>query len=355
MSEGLSDFDGLLNWERLTGWLESQDLPGSGPVAKVEQLQGGSQNNLFLMTRGDAQFVMRRPPRHLRANSNKTMLREARVLKAIADSKVPHPKFLAVCEDEEVIGANFYLMNLIDGFSPSGELPGEYATNKDWQFSMGEELMRASAALAGVDHEAVGLGDYSRSTDNWHSKQVDRWRSQLEGYSEFEGYQGSELPHVEEVGRWLNDNIPSDGRVGIIHGDFQFPNVMFAYDKPKIAAVIDWELSALGDPMLDLGWVLTSWCEEGDENLGAGKAPMVQPWNNFMTRQDLINLYCELTGRNTSDAFWFFVMACYKLACILEGTYARSKAGQAPEDIGERLHAYADWLFSKGKQLIDKA
>lgn len=348
MGNELSDFDGLLNWENLQDWIVAQDLPGSGPVTEVEQLPGGSQNNLFRMTRGNEQFVLRRPPKHLRGNSNDTMLREARVLKALTGSEVPIPRFLAVCEDLSVIGVCFYVMSALDGFTPTRQLPGQYGEDPAWRREMGAELVRAAAALSAVDYRAVGLADFGKA-DNWHARQVDRWRSQLEGYRQLEGYEGSSLPHVDEVGAWLSAHVPADGRIGIIHGDFQFPNVMFAWDRPRLAGVIDWELSSLGDPLLDLGWVLQSWSEPGDPE---GKQPLLSPWEGFLTRAELVQLYGEITGRDMAAMPWFYVLACYKLACILEGSYARAKAGQANMAMGQQLHNYATWLFVKADQLI---
>jgi len=350
MSTNLDDFAGLLNWPNLQGWIEANDLPGSGPVTSVQKLTGGSQNNLFLMTRGKERMVLRRPPRHPRANANETMLREARVLKALAGSAVPHPEFYGVCSDTSVIGVCFYIMAPLEGFSPGGDLPGRYGEDRAWRAEMGPEFVRAAAALSAVDYQAVGLADLGKPGD-WHARQVDRWRSQLEGYRELPGYDGHALPYVDEIGRWLSDFVPTSGRIGVIHGDYQFPNVMFSLEQPKIAGLIDWELSTLGDPMLDMAWVLSSWCEEGDP---PGKSPIVRPWDGFVSRAELVRLYGEATGRDMSDMPWFFGLACYKLGCIVEGTYARAQAGQAPKEVGDQLHAYALWLFAKAKQLKDR-
>jgi aminoglycoside phosphotransferase (APT) family kinase protein len=349
MQQTLSDFDGLLNWTTLQEWIQTHDLPGSGPAMHVEKLTGGSQNNLFLISRGEARFVLRRPPLHPRANSNETMLREARVLKALAGSNVPHPRFYGVCDDLSVIGVCFYVMEPLEGFSPMKDLPGQYGSDPAWRHAMGGEFVRAAAALSAVDYKAAGLADLGKP-DDWHARQVNRWRSQLDGYREMPNYEGHALPHVDEIGRWLSDHVPSDGRIGIIHGDFQFPNVMFSLKAPRISGIIDWELTSLGDPLLDLGWVLSSWWEEGDPE---GKTPMVQPWDGFVSRAELVRLYGEISGRDMSVMPWFFGLACFKLACILEGTYARAKAGQASMEIGERLHAYAIWLLAKAKQLKD--
>ncbi|MES2898973.1 MAG: phosphotransferase family protein [Pseudomonadota bacterium] len=346
----LSDFEGLLNWDRLHDWIGTQDLPGSGPVTEVERLTGGSQNNIFLCTRRDGRFVLRRPPRSPRPNSNDTMLREARVLSALKGSAVPHPALLASCPDEAVIGAVFYIMEPLDGFTPIHALPGQYAIDASWRHAMGEQFVSAAAALGAIDHESVGLSGFGKP-DHWHARQVERWRSQLEGYNAMAGYPGAALPHVDAVGDWLERNCPAQGRIGIIHGDLQFANVMFRHERPQIAGLIDWELSTLGDPLLDLGWILTSWSEPGDPKV-AGRTAAVSPWDGFMTRADLVRLYGEMSGRDMGDMPWYFVLACFKLACLLEGTYARACAGKAPMEMGLFLHNYALWLLAKANQLM---
>lgn len=347
MPEALDNFEGTIDWPRLNEWIAAQELPGSGPITGASKLAGGVQNNVYLLERGDTSLVLRRPSKHVRPGSNETMLREARILKALADTEVPHPQLYAACGDESVIGACFYLMEPLEGFAPSGDLPGQYGTDPSWRRTMGEELVRAAAALAAIEPQTIGLGDLGKP-DNWHERQVSRWRSQLDGYRDMPNYD-SALPHVDEVGRWLTDNLPADRRIGLVHGDLQFPNVMFSHHAARITGVIDWELASQGDPLLDLGWILTSWLEEGDPE---GKNPLVKPWDGFLSRNELVSLYGELTGRDLSVMPWFFTLACYKLACLLEGTYARSRAGQLPEHIGEKVHGYAVWLMNKATQII---
>jgi aminoglycoside phosphotransferase (APT) family kinase protein len=347
MPQDLDDFGGLLDWPRLNAWIATQDIPGNGPVTAVTKLTGGLQNNVFLLERAGNRFVLRRPPIRLRTESNETMRREARVLKALAGTDVPHPHFHALCDDESVIGACFYVMEPLEGYAPNGPLRGSYAGDPAWRRAMGEELVKAAAKLGAVDPKAVGLETLGKP-DNWHGRQVARWRSQLDGYRALPNYAGTELAHVDAVGLWLAGNVPAEQRIGIIHGDFQFPNVMFSLDAPRITGVIDWELATLGDPLLDLGWVLTSWWEPGDD----GKKPMVQPWDGFLSRAELVRLYGEISGRDMGAMPWFFVLACYKLACLLEGTYARSVAGQVPAEVGKPVHAYASWLMDKAMQII---
>ncbi len=344
----LDTFDGLLDWDNLQDWIAANDIPGSGPVDSATPILGGSQNALFMLTRGTERLVLRRPPKHLRPGNNETMRREARLLKSLAGTDVPHAALYGACDDESVIGATFYIMAPLDGFSPMRDLPGQYATDASWRREMGAEMIRASASLSKIDHVEKGLADFGKP-DNWHGRQVDRWRSQLESYRTMENYPGQSLPRVDETGQWLNDHLPKNGRVGLIHGDFQYPNVMYFNDRPVISGLIDWELATLGDPLLDLGWMLSSWSGEGDPE---GKSPVVSPWDGFLTRAELVSLYGELTGRDMSEMPWFAVLGCYKLACILEGSYARACAGKMSKEVGEALHVYALWLMARAEQIM---
>lgn len=345
----LDDFDGLLNWPNINSWLAQQpDVPGDGPVTAARELSGGLQNSVFLLERGETQLVLRRPSKRSKPGASETMRREARVLKALAGSAVPHPAFHAICQDEAVTGATFYVMQALEGFAKSGPLPGRYAGDVKWRAAMGEALVGAAVALGSIDPEAVGLSDLGKP-DQWHERQVERWRIQLEGYAATPGYDPGELPHFREIGDWLEANLPTDRRIGIIHGDLQFPNVMFSHETPRISGVIDWELATLGDPMIDFGWILTSWLEPGDPE---GKKPMVTPWDGFLSRRDLVRLYCRDSGRDEAAVPWFFALACYKLACLLEGTVAAARAGKVPETVGHTVRQYSSWLTAKGQQII---
>ena len=344
--DALSDFDGLLDWAPLQEWIVAQpSIPGTGPVVAVEQLTGGSQNNIFRMRRAGGEFVLRRPPRHLRKNSNDTMLREARVLAALAGSEVAHPAFYAACDDLGVIGTCFYVMAPIDGITPMGPLTGKWASDPSWTRQLGFELVDGAAKLGAVDPFAVGLGDFGKP-DQWAERQVSRWRSQLDGYSQLEGYDGPEIDGVDRVGDWLEQHRPaeSDIRIGIIHGDYQMANVMMANDEPRLAAIVDWELSTIGDPLLDLCWLLTVWTEPGDP---PGKSAEFQPFefDVMPSRAELAARYAEVSGRDIAPLMpWFFTLACYKLGILLEGTHAVGVCGAGAEGDRRRaaqLHAVA--------------
>jgi aminoglycoside phosphotransferase (APT) family kinase protein len=290
--------------------------------------------------------VLRRPPLHKRGNSDETMRREARVLGALAGSAVPHPGLIAAEPDTEVLDAAFYLMEPIDGFNPSLGLPAAYGS-EEWQRAMGFSMVDAIASLAMVDHVAAGLGDLGK-WDGWGERQVGRWRKQLDGYSELPGYPGPDLPGVDAVGEWLDAHRPGDLRPGLIHGDFHFANVLFRHDQPRLAAIVDWELVTVGDPLLDLGHLLATWPSPDRVSVGLFAPGLPQP-------DELVAHYATLTGRPVADVLWFRVLACYRLGLILEGTHARAFAGMAPKETGDQLHAHTVSLLEQALRLIEAA
>lgn len=343
-----SDLD-LVALEPLAAWLDEQDLGRDAPIEDLAALSGGSSNAIFRFRRGDESYVLRRPPRHPRSNSNKTMVREATVLRALADTDVPHPRLRGLCEDQGVIGVCFYVMEPIDGWSPGSPLVEPFGSSPALRREMGFAVVDAAAALAGVDYRAVGLTEFGKP-DGYLERQVSRWRSQLDSYLQLEGYDGRDLPDLERVAAWLEGNLPRDYRPGIIHGDYQLPNVMFAHDRAELLAVIDWELSTIGDPMLDLAWILTSWSEQEGEPL---PTTYIQPWDGFPTRREMIERYLDLTDRDPKAVRYFCVLACYKLGLILEGHVARAAAGMGDREIGAIMARMATGLLEEAGDLID--
>lgn len=337
----------LVDFGHVAAWMDGVGLP-SGPIEATELLGGGTQNVLVRFARGGRTYVLRRPPPHKRRNSDETMRREARVLAALAGSDVPHPRLVAACPDTNVIGAAFYLMEPVDGFNPTTGLPEPYASDPGARHRVGLDLVDAIAALGRIDYLAVGLGDFGKP-DGFLERQVERWRSQLAGYSEFAGYPGPEIPHLDEVAAWLDAHRPREWRAGIMHGDCHLANVMFARDAPRIAAIVDWEMSTIGDPLLDLGWLLATW--PAPDGSGAGSIG-VQPWAGFPTEAELVARYAERSDRDLSSIDWYAVLACYKLGIVLEGTHARACAGKADRGMGDLLHATTVGLFERAHARI---
>ncbi len=342
----------LVDLGALTQWMDARGL-GSGPLVNQRVLGGGTQNILLYFERSGRPYVLRRPPRHPRDNSNKTMRREARVLGAIADSGVPHPKLIAACPEEDVIGVSFYLMEPIDGFNPTTGLPDLHASDPAIRRQMGFEMVDGIVKLGNVDYLAVGLEGFGKP-DGYLERQVERWRSQLESYHEMKGYPGPEISGVERVARWLDDNRPSSWQPGILHGDFHLANVMFAYDGPELAAIVDWELSTIGDPLLDLGQMIATWADDdaADDDGLATATIGVTPWEGFPKSFELVARYASHSARDLSAIDWYCVLACYRLGIILEGTHARACAGKADKGVGDLLHATTVGLFQRALKVI---
>ncbi|MBI1404691.1 MAG: phosphotransferase [Caulobacter sp.] len=317
---------------------------GAGPLENLTVLTGGTQNILLRFTRSGRAFVLRRPPPKLRANSNETMRREARVLAALAGSDVPHPGLIAACPEETMDGAAFYLMEPIDGFNPTVGLPALHAGDPAVRRRMGFALVDGIVALSRIDIAAVGLETLGK-TEGWLERQAPRWKAQFDSYAAFPGWT-NEIPGVDAVGAWLDAHRPHSFRPGLIHGDYHLANVMYRHDSGELAAIVDWELASLGDPLLDLGWLMAMWPDPGAETTP------VTPWAGFPTIEEVIARYGERSGRDLSHLTWYGVLACYKLGIILEGSHARAGAGLAPRAIGDRLHASTLHLFQRALRWI---
>ncbi|MFN7178181.1 phosphotransferase family protein [Hyphomonas sp.] len=329
----------------LASWMDARGL-GAGPLKDVQRLAGGTQNILLKFSRAGRFYVLRRPPPVLRANSNETMRREARVLAALKGTPVPHPGLIAACEDESVLGAAFYLMEPIDGYNATTGLPEPFASSPKLRHQMGLSLVDGIAALGAQDYVALGLTGLGKP-DNYLERQVSRWKAQLDSYAELPEWDGlKDLPDVDGVGRWLEEHRPRSFQPGIIHGDYHLANVMYRFDAPRLAAIVDWELTTIGDPLLDLGWLLATWPEEGSGTVS------VTPWEGFPSADELVAHYATQTTRDLSHIHWYGVLACYKLGIILEGTYARAFAGKAPKATGDQLHASTIGLLQRANRWI---
>jgi aminoglycoside phosphotransferase (APT) family kinase protein len=331
--------------DRVRDWMDQHGL-GAGPLEDPRLLGGGTQNVLLQFGRAGRSYVLRRPPLHKRRNSDETMRREARVLAALADTDVPHPRFVAGCPTTDVIGAAFYLMEPIEGFNPTVELPRAYAQDPTMGRGLGLAMADGIAALGRLDPTDIGLADLGRP-EGWLERQVARWRAQLESYRDLDGYEGPELPAVEETSAWLEAHRPSSWRVGLIHGDYTLTNVLARHEQGELAAIVDWELTTQGDPLLDLGHLLATWPEDDNAAQVAGDVHVP----GLPTRDELVARYALGSDRDLSDLPWYRVLACYRLGLILEGTHARACAGLAPVEVGDRLHGMAVALLEQARAL----
>lgn len=338
-----------IDWTRVAAWLDSVSIAGSG-VDDVEALAGGTQNPMFRFTRGGRDYVLRRPPLHKRRTSDTALRREIRVLGALAGEAVPHPRLIVACDDEDVIGSIFYVMEAIDGFNALNGLPELHRSDAAIRHQMGLNMVDAIAALGEVDVAAVGLADFGKG-EGFLQRQPQRWLDELRGYSNLPGYSNSpgdrhQLPDLQPLADWLTENMPAPAAPGLMHGDFHLGNVMFSPRGAELVAVIDWEMCTVGDPLLDLGWLLATWPVLPPQEL--------EPADGFASKQELVARYASRSSRSVADIRWYEVLANYKLGIVLEGTHARACAGLAPKEIGQRLHGMAQTLIGNAFALIGR-
>jgi aminoglycoside phosphotransferase (APT) family kinase protein len=327
--------------QRLAGWMDARGL-GSGPLTDAERLAGGTQNILIRFRRAGRTYVLRRPPEHKRGNSDETMRREAVLLAGLAGTEVPHPGLIAACPELDVLGSAFYLMEPIDGVSPTADPSEVHLGDRSVQHRMGLNMATVLAALGRVDPEAAGVAHLGRA-EGWLERQVGRWRKQLDSYRELGGWTPAELPDPARLEAWLDAHRPAQWRAGLIHGDFHFSNVMVSRTGPEIVAVVDWELGTIGDPLLDLGHLLATW----PEPTGATAATILE-LPGLPTRAEVVDRYAQGSDRDLEQVEWYRAMACYRLGVLLEGSHAREMAGQATPEVGDRLHRIATALFEQG-------
>ncbi|WP_232492006.1 phosphotransferase family protein [Novosphingobium kaempferiae] len=331
-----ADLDRLAPIGPLTEWLDAH-VPqlGKGPL-KTAVLSGGTSNVVLTLDRGDRPMVMRRPPAVPPPGAEKGVLREARILTALNATDVPHPVCHGSCADDGVVGAPFYVMDKVEGWAPN--LRDERIHNEPpfdrmpYEYGIPFAIVDGLIALANVDHEAIGLDDYGKPGP-FLQRQVDRWAGQLASYKERYGYEGRELPGYAETEEWLRANVLPNERRGIIHGDVGTPNMMFRHGPPaRLAAMIDWELSTIGDPMIDMGW-FTGGMRDEDEPDKTFPTALNNP-AHFPTRQELGRYYCAGTGRDIRDFDYFSILAKFKSGCLLEYKVAQAEAGILPKETG---------------------
>jgi len=323
--------DELVDPVGLTKYL-AEHAPDFGGTFDVERI-GEGQSCLTFMLRGDGwDVVLRRPPRGDLPPSAFDVTREYRVMRALHDhdAGVPVPEPLVLCTDTEVIGAPFYLMKTVDGIVVREELPEELSSMQD-RARMGDRLIETLVALQQVDHEAVGLEGFGKPA-GYLERQMRRM-TQLWELARFR-----EQPDIESVGTWLQENLPAQIETRIVHGDFKLDNVIFAPSSPaRLIAVVDWEMSTLGDPLADLGWMLYFWRDPDDEVYKGPGAGSVTQLEGFPRRSNLLARYAELSGRDVRTVNWYMALAGWKIAIIMEGSYRRFLAGVTDHPTFARL------------------
>jgi len=331
---------------RLADWMRANVDAGVRDV-EVAQFKGGQSNPTYLVAANGHRYALRRKPPGKLLPSAHAVDREYRVMTALAGTDVPVPKTYALCEDAEVIGTPFFLMDYLEGrvlWDP--QLPDFTRSERTAHY---EELGRVIAALHRVDFAARGLGDYGK-TGNYLSRQIDRWTKQ---------YRASETEPIEAMDRlieWLPANLPAGDETSIVHGDYRIDNVVFHPTEPRILGVLDWELSTLGHPLADFAYHCMTWRMPGGPHarglLGADFAGLGIP-----DEAAYVAAYCKRTGRSGIENWdYYLAFNMFRLAAILQGVMARALQGNAASaealDAGKRARPIGEEGWRQAQRLI---
>jgi aminoglycoside phosphotransferase (APT) family kinase protein len=314
-----SDSGPGIDVHRLATWMDDAALPGKGESLTARFLSGGTQNVIYELTRGDERCVIRMPPPGAPPDRDKGILREWRIIEALDGTEVPHTEAIGVCADSSVLGRPFYLMGFVDGWSPMdthGRWPEPFDTDPSTRPGLSYQLAEGIALLSKVDWQAKGLQDLGRP-EGFHERQVDRWTSF------FERIKAREVDGLDVATDWLRAHRPLDFVPGLMHGDYQFANVMYRHGAPaQLAAIVDWEMGTVGDPKLDLGWMVQSWPQDtsSEEAADSGYVDM----RGMPSRDQVVAHYAEVSGRQVDDLDYYLVLAKWKLAIVLEQGFQRA-------------------------------
>jgi aminoglycoside phosphotransferase (APT) family kinase protein len=291
---------------------------GAGEV-EVSPVGEGHSNVTFMLRRGETELVLRRPPRGPLPPSAHDVLREARVIAALT-GRARVPAVLAVCDDESVIGAPFYLMAKMDGHVVTSTMPAVLDTPEERR-RMGEELVDALVELHAVDWRDAGLEGFGKPT-GYLERQVRRFLGL------WEHNRTRDVPAVESIGEWLRENLPESGPATVVHGDYRLGNTMFAPDAPaRLTAIFDWEMATIGDPLADVGYLSSLWVDRHDPAGGSFELSSVTRAEGFPSREELVARYEERSGRPVTDLRWYRTLALWKSIVFMEGNYKRAVTG----------------------------
>lgn len=309
----------LLVLDPLREFLDRHGL-GDGSI-EVEPVGDGHSNVTYLLRRGESELILRRPPRPPLPPSAHDVLREARLLGALADTPARVPAVLAVGDDPEIIGAPFYVMERVRGEVITDRVPDHLDTPAERQ-RIAQELIDALVEVHAVDWQACGLEGFGKPT-GYLERQLRRFNGL------WEINRTREVPEVERVGAWLAQHIPDSGRATIVHGDYRLGNTMFADRAPaRLVAIFDWEMATIGDPLADVGYMCMMWTQEGDPGGGLREhLGRVTRQEGFLTREELVSRYEQRSGRSMSDARWYTALALWKSVVFMEGNYKRAVLG----------------------------
>ena len=331
---------------RVGDWLDENVADASGPYA-YERIAGGRSNLTYSVTDSAGnRWALRRPPLGKALGSAHDMGREHRVVSALAATDVPVAPIAGYCTDESVNGAPFYVMEFVEGPILRQRPDAETFPDQDERRAIGERVVDTLVTIHSVDPDGAGLGELGKK-EGYVARQLRRWQGQ------WEGSKTREVPLVEDVRDRLAERVPEQGPAAIVHGDYRLDNMILT-PAGEVAAVVDWELCTLGDPLADVGLLLVYWGEEGDSLLPLFEPATMAP--GFPTREDVKERYAERSGRDLGEIDFFVALGYWKLAIILEGVYSRYVKGQygKPEAGFEEFGKNVEKLAEAASDSVDR-
>jgi aminoglycoside phosphotransferase (APT) family kinase protein len=342
--------DRLVDEDALRSYLV--DALGATDEFAVRRHRAGHSNETLFVTHGDDEYVLRRPPAGETADKAHDVLREYRVMDALQETPVPLPETVLACDDEDVIGAEFFLMAKLDGDVIRDDEPERFA-KRDHRRRLGEELVDSLAAIHDVDPAAVGLGEFGHP-EGFAARQVERWSQQLMWAFDTTAAE-REVEALYDVMAWLQEHAPEEHPHALVHGDYKLDNVMFAPGTPpELVGVFDWEMATLGDPRTDLGWLLSFWRDPGDEDAVAEEfLPTFVAHEDYPTRRDLVARWEDLTGYAYEHDRFYRALAVYKLAGLGEMFFARHLSGDADDPLYPKMRETVPALAARAQRIID--
>jgi len=315
-----NDREPLLVLEPLRGFLSAHGLDAPADLIAVPFTEGHS-NVTFALSTG---VVLRRPPRGPLPPSAHDVLREARLLSALAPADVRTPRVLAVCDDAAVMGAPFYVMEQIHGTVVTDTIPGPLDTPEQRE-RIADELIDALVEVHGADWQALGLEGFGKPT-GYLERQLRRFNG-LWAHNKTR-----EIPEFEQVSAWLADNVPDSPQATIVHGDYRLGNTMLASDAPaRLIAIFDWEMATIGDPLADIGYMMLHWRQVDDADDSRFNLQSVTVRDGFPSRQEMVSRYEARSGRSMHALDWYVALAMWKAVAFMEGNYKRAVSGSTDD------------------------
>ena len=334
--------DFSIDSEGLRAFIEREVAGFSSCQLEVERHPGGHSCETWSLLANGERWILRRPPRGNVQKGASNMAREHRVMSALYDTPVPVPRTIALCEDPEIIGAAFFIMEEIDGVVLRHEFPTDFEDSPERRLALGQQLVDTLADLHAIDWKAVGLERHGRP-ETFLERNLKLMKQQWDAVRQ------RPIEAIETVGAYLEAHLPASSPPAIVHGDYKLDNVM--WERAGVArmnAVLDWEISTIADPLVDVGWLRGFWCDEGDTRGFMTMGEALPRSGGFISRDEIVERWAARSGRDVTGVPWYEAFGMWKIAIIMEASYMRHLAGNSDDAMFAGLEVVVPALAEAG-------